>query len=251
MCRLKIVACRHILYLTIMNRIGHVILFAIVLLYCATPIRAQSLIFSVDTAILVSCEKRPPEVASHFIFNNTDEDIILRWKRTQFQIPDETDFLFIFDGIQYFYHVTKGIRYLEAQDSAEIVFSFWHDTLVPGDSVIIQVIVYDEADSLNTVQHQTFIQYCPLQTSNEVLNPGTSFQIYPNPVVDFARLILPEKVSATSLVLYNVNGELVRKQPVDNREITFSREGLPAGIYILKLEQDGKVIGINKIIVME
>src|SRR6187551_657557 len=116
-----------------MSQYRRFFLFLLILLSCANFISAQSLIFSGDSAIVISCENRPPDIDSHKIYNTTDESIGLRWKRTQFQIPDDSDFLMIWDGAQYFPFISEGLRGISAHDSIDIIFQFWHDTLVPGD----------------------------------------------------------------------------------------------------------------------
>lgn len=233
-----------------MSQFRHYFLFLLIFLSCSNFISAQSLIFSGDSAIVISCENRPPDIDSHKIYNTTDETIGLRWKRTLFQLPAESDFFMIFDGAQYPPFVYEGIRGISAHDSVDIIFQFWHDTLVPGDSVIVQIMVYDEEDSLNTVHHLTVIQHCPLQTNNAEPEPENLLEVFPNPILTEATILVPGN-QATTLVLFSTTGEILRQIPVPQNEITFSREGLSAGMYYIGMQQEGRLVGITKVVVVD
>jgi hypothetical protein len=230
-----------------MNDLRCLYVLLIVSICCIHPSLSQPLLFSTDTAILNSCDTRPPEIARHYIYNTTDEAIGLGWNRTTFQVPEESDYLMILDGIQYFPFVSKGIRYLDAEDSMDLIFSFWHDTLVPGDSVIVQIVVYDIEDSLNTSHLLTFIQHCPLQTG--VPGPVSNDQIvvFPNPVIDEMIIRIPEHSEATSLVLFSSYG-VIRTWPLSSSEIALSRHGIPSGLYYLGMESNGRITGVRKIL---
>ena len=157
----------------------------------------------------------------------------------------------IWDGAQYPPHISEGIRGISRHDTIEIIFSFWHDTLYPGDSVIVQLMVYDEDDSLNTVHHLTFIQHCPLQTSTA--HPATEnlLDIFPNPVIDEVNIKIPEELSASSLFLYTITGEVIRKWSNPGNEIKLSLDGLPEGMYFIGAVSHNRIIGINRIIKMK
>lgn len=96
--------------------------YSILMLCLANTAVSQSLIFSNDTAILISCENIPLTIDSHWIYNTTDHDIELRWERVQYQIPEESYYLMIFNGTQYFEFTSKGWEYVYAHDSTNIIF---------------------------------------------------------------------------------------------------------------------------------
>jgi hypothetical protein len=234
-----------------MKNLVRSILTTLVLLSCAFPGTSQRLIFSVDTVILTSCEKAPIPIDSHVIYNNTDEDIVLRWERTELDLPEESFYLMIFGGIQYLYITSNGWVRLDAHDSTEIIFGFWHDTLVPGDSVVVQILVYDIDDSLNTAQELTMIQHCPLATSRVEPVPEPILQVYPNPIHHTATIILPEDIPVHSLALYSITGALLKQIPVTNNEMTFSTDGIPEGMYFLGGVYNGHVTAMTKIIILK
>jgi hypothetical protein len=225
--------------------------YSILMLCLAHSAAAQGLIFSNDTAVLMSCEIRPPKIDSHWIHNTTDQDILLRWHRTEIQIPEESFYLMIFNGTQYTPFSDHGYQYIYAHDSTNIIFEFWHTDIVPGDSVTIRVVVYDESDSINTAHYQTMIQYCPLQTSNAEPSIESQLSVYPNPMQDEATVILPASPKPSTLVMYTLTGQIVRQLPVTQNEILLSRDDLPHGMYFIALLQDGHVSNMIKLAVTD
>jgi len=225
--------------------------YSILMLCPANLIVAQGLIFSNDTAILISCDKTPPAIDSHWIYNTSDLDIALRWERVQNQVPEESFYLMIFNGTQYLDLTSQGVQYVSAHDSTNIIFEFWHEDIVPGDSVIVRIKVYNEADSLNTSQYQTVIQYCPLQTSNAEPSVEQHPIVYPNPMHDETTVILPASPKPSTLVLYTLTGQIVRQLPVTQNEIMLSRDNLPNGMYFLAMIQDGRVMNMTKLAITD
>lgn len=223
--------------------------YSILMLCLANTAVSQSLIFSNDTAILISCENIPLTIDSHWIYNTTDHDIGLRWERVQYQIPEESYYLMIFNGTQYYEFSYQGWEHVYAHDSTNIIFQFWHTDINPGDSVIIRIKVYDEADSLNTAHFQTMIQYCPLETSNADPTSESHLSVYPNPMEDEATVLLPASQKPSILVIYSLTGQVVRQIPVTNTESSISRDGLPNGMYFLAVIEDGRVFYMTKLVI--
>ena len=234
-----------------MVKLRRYFLLSVLLLSFSNILSAQSLIFSGDSAIVISCANRPPDIDSHKIYNTTDETIGLRWKRTQFQLPAESDFFMIFNGAQYPLFIYEGIRGISAHDSVDIIFQFWHDTLFPGDSVIVQIMVYDDEDSLNTVHHLTVIQHCPLQTSITQPAIENQLQVFPNPVTDVVNIKIPENSIASAIILFDNTGDVIRKWPSPGHEINLSLEDLPGGMYFIGAESHNQIIGIKRIVLIE
>ena len=225
--------------------------YSILLLCPVSPVASQELIFSNDTAILMSCELSPPKIDSHWIHNTSDHDITLRWRRTEEQIPDESFYLMIFNGTQYPPFTIKGVQRVYAHDSTNIIFEFWHTNILPGDSAILRIKVFDESDSINTTHYQTVIQYCPLQTSSAEPSIEQSLSVYPNPVKDITTIIVPASQISSLLILYNATGQIVRQISVTQHEILFSRDGLPGGLYFLAMLKDGRVSDMTKLLITD
>lgn len=215
------------------------------------PVQSQPLQFSTDTAVVISCVNRPPQIPSHYLYNTTDEGIRLGWNRTVFEVPEASDYLMILDGLQYFYFVQEGAVDIEANDSIDLIFTFWHDTILPGDSVIVQIVVYDVEDSLNTAHHLTFIQHCPLQTSHRDPVGPSSIQIYPNPVSDQATIVLPENHDYTSLIILNPSGGRLKELLVTDAVIHLDRDGLSAGLYFIVLRSKDHISDVSKLVIQD
>lgn len=81
--------------------------------------------------------------------------------------------------------------------------------------------------------------------------PGVSLTVTPNPFRETARLSV-ENAGAGSfeLLLYDVYGGLVRREPFDGPEMELRRSGLSAGLYSFELRQDGRRIASGKMVVL-
>lgn len=225
--------------------------YSILLLCLANSAVSQGLIFSNDTAIIISCENIPPAIDSHWIYNTSDQGIALRWQRVENQIPDESFYLMIFNGVQYPPFTNQGLQFVDAHDSTNIIFEFWHTHIVPGDSVILRIKIYDESDSLNTTHYQTVIQYCPLQTSNADPTSQSHLYVYPNPMQQEATVTLPLFQNTSLLVLYSMTGHIVRQLPVTTSEMVIERDGLPNGMYFLTVVQKGRIFHMSKLAIAD
>lgn len=74
--------------------------------------------------------------------------------------------------------------------------------------------------------------------------------IIPNPFNSFASIHFNLPLENAELSLYNLFGVKVRTtKSISGKEITIFREGLPAGIYFIRVIQNDKVITINKLLI--
>jgi hypothetical protein len=240
-----------VLYFHSMKPFRPIIPFILCMFCCVNPMTSQPLIFSSDTAVQASCEHSPMSFESHWIYNNTDEDIVLKWQRTYYQHPDESYYLMIINGGQYPYFSSQGTTNLYAHDSIFIIFDCWREMFVPGDSVIVQIIVYDQAEGMNEAQTLTMIQYCPLQTGNTETQNEIQLRVFPNPVYQEATIYIPETKQISLIDLYSLTGKHVRQIPVTESEISFSRDDLPGGMYILTAVKDGRTVWMTKVVLIE
>ena len=219
--------------------------YSILLLCLANSAVSQGLIFSNDTAIIISCENIPPAIDSHWINNTSDQGIALRWQRVENQIPDESFYLMIFNGVQYPPFTNQGLQFVDAHDSTNIIFEFWHTHIVPGDSVILRIKIYDESDSLNTTHYQTVIQYCPLQTSNADPTSQSHLSVYPNPAESLVHIKIASAEN-TELVLriLDLYGQEVILNKIQLIEgvsvIDQGLQQLPSGVYFINLQLPNK-----------
>ena len=75
-----------------------------------------------------------------------------------------------------------------------------------------------------------------------------SFTLYPNPANDQVTIVLDENVKADEVVLYNMAGQTVMTQKINESQTTFSVRNLQSGIYFATIRNGNKVIGIQKIV---
>jgi hypothetical protein len=79
-----------------------------------------------------------------------------------------------------------------------------------------------------------------------------SLAIYPNPFSDETTFQTTEDLKGASLTVYNSYGHLVKQiKNISGQTFTLARENLSGGLYIIILEQDGKILASDKLIVTD
>ena len=66
----------------------------------------------------------------------------------------------------------------------------------------------------------------------------TSFEVWPNPVSDGSFTLTLENAIPSELVIYNVNGQMVKTQRIDNSVNTIRIDTMESGIYFVELKND-------------
>lgn len=74
------------------------------------------------------------------------------------------------------------------------------------------------------------------------------FTLYPNPTNDQVTIVLDENVNASEVVLYNMAGQTVMTQKINESQTTLSIRNLQSGIYFAAVRNGNNVIGIQKIV---
>lgn len=81
---------------------------------------------------------------------------------------------------------------------------------------------------------------------------NTTLLIYPNPAIDGSAITIDirgfQKNTKTSLLIYNAVGSLIKEEQVSGSSVELKR--LASGLYFCKLVQDGRIIAIEKIIIL-
>lgn len=77
------------------------------------------------------------------------------------------------------------------------------------------------------------------------------FSIYPNPANTMVKVTMSELAQGNMLVLYNTSGQEVKKLLLKpyKYEYEFTVSGLPAGMYVVVLYDNGKIIGKEKVLI--
>ena len=105
-----------------------------------------------------------------------------------------------------------------------------------SEEMIENHIVHQNDDpSLGLV---TFIPFIGYDAVNEVKT--ISFEMWPNPVSDGDFTLTLEKAMPSEVVIYNINGQIVKLQQVDNLVNTINIEALESGVYVVEVKNAEK-----------
>lgn len=89
-----------------------------------------------------------------------------------------------------------------------------------------------------------------LTVSTVVLQNGVALEVYPNPASERATFFLKSTTPTEgTLQLFDLQGRLVRTQPFTTHTFELNAAGLPQGMYLFRLESEGRPIAAGKIIV--
>jgi len=88
-----------------------------------------------------------------------------------------------------------------------------------------------------------------ISTSHLVTTKDTAkgLRLYPNPITDVLHLESSSELSSISIT--NLNGQVLKRQQVEGKELSFPVEGLNSGIYIVSLKFDLGNVVRRKIVV--
>jgi len=80
--------------------------------------------------------------------------------------------------------------------------------------------------------------------------PGINVIIYPNPFTDALHItgVAVETWRAASLQIINIAGMIVHTQTITHPDEIIRLEHLPAGMYIIRIENNGKIMAIHKVV---
>lgn len=120
------------------------------------------------------------------------------------------------------------------------------------DSIYTQPRIYD-----SLCDHEIVSDTIDLDTTtvnlHELYKQMHRIKVHPNPANTKLVITLGALVNGTELKLYNTTGRLVKQilvQPY-KREYKVDVSGLPAGLYVVVLEDEGKAVDKEKVIVAE
>lgn len=74
-----------------------------------------------------------------------------------------------------------------------------------------------------------------------------AFDIYPNPSQDFLTILLPNEITTGSIELFDYSGKSVKSKHINSVNNTLDMSNLSQGIYIIKLNSEGKT-GVQRVI---
>ena len=200
---------------------------------------SQSLSFSADTVIAYTCTNDPDVIGVIDMYNTTGSDIFVAWHIHHFDLPQDGIYALIMAGHQYI-PFEDGHQFGFWEDTSQVYFYMWNDTLYAGDTSIMQIRVWDVDDSLNTVTVLTAMKVCPLTTNVNAI-VAFDFQLYPNPADDL--LVLKTDQQIGDLVrIADCTGRTVLELPVTVKKMSVNTGSIAPGIYALSMLNKGRVV---------
>ena len=81
-----------------------------------------------------------------------------------------------------------------------------------------------------------------------IKNDTSALSVFPNPFESSVTILLNQSLHDANLILYDLLGHIVKRiNNINTRSIDIERDGLPAGIYLFTLMQDGQSVTSGKI----
>ncbi len=116
------------------------------------------------------------------------------------------------------------------------VGNYWGTT----DAQVIEEHITHQNDDPNL----GLVNYIPFLEDDDVGESDiTSFEVWPNPVSDATFTLTLENAIPSELVIYNVNGQMVKTQRIDNQTNIINVESLGSGVYFVEIRDiSGKTV---------
>ncbi len=89
-------------------------------------------------------------------------------------------------------------------------------------------------------------------STDEIFLPGVNkIEVYPNPFLNSAVIKIDSKESLKDVqfLLFDQNGKLVKRIAGNDQSFNIYREDLPAGLYVYRIESEGRPVSVGKVIV--
>ncbi|MCA6363717.1 MAG: T9SS type A sorting domain-containing protein [Bacteroidetes bacterium] len=90
---------------------------------------------------------------------------------------------------------------------------------------------------------------CSASTTGFTENNLLDAEIFPNPMIDFSLISIPDFHQDGLIEIYNVQGELVRSIAVSSSITTIYREALQAGVYLCRIQNGQGMVTTKKLVV--
>ncbi len=221
-------------------------------LFFSSKIYSQSLTFSSDSVIAQKCDNTFSITGIIKAHNNTSNPIALNWVLTQSVFPGTGWTALIIDPDQFPPNATGGTSYIQGNDSTDILFHVIPDAMMPGDTAIFQIMIFNPLDSNNTVAYLTALIYCPSLSAFAENVSYASLQIFPNPFSAYTVLQINNYFKDAILLLDNSFGQTVKKiKNISGQAVTLSRDNLPGGLYFVRLIEDSKILATKKLLIID
>lgn len=88
--------------------------------------------------------------------------------------------------------------------------------------------------------------------TQEILTYGNMVIIHPNPYNSYTTIQLNQAISNAELTIFNRYGQKVKNiKNIYGQAFVLHRENLPSGLYFVRLTEENKTIGVNKLVIVD
>ena len=169
-----------------------------------------------------------------------------------------------------------NIRYMKGELDE---IRFWDRAITPGEILQNQCVFLDPAietglaayyrtnegsgitlldisgNALNgAISGATYISgtYCQDLSADELVHGATLLTVFPNPFVETATVRLDNVLEGAVITVTNLNGQLVMPSlNVTGTEVVLQRSDLPAGVYLVRLQQQHTLLGTYRMVLAD
>jgi carboxyl-terminal processing protease len=103
------------------------------------------------------------------------------------------------------------------------------------------VNIYGTIDTTGSYNVNFYLKSCHVGIINTIDN-SSNIQIYPNPAKSSISINLPVALINFEINIYNLNGQLLQTDQLNNSINTVSIKNLSSGVYIIKLKSDKEIL---------
>jgi hypothetical protein len=94
------------------------------------------------------------------------------------------------------------------------------------------------------------VYYCEAAVSVVEVKPVSEISIVPNPFSELTEVVLTAPLKDAEMAIYNMMGQMVKREAgINGQRVTLSREGLAAGVYLLRVSDGSGALSVRKFIV--
>ena len=145
----------------------------------------------------------------------------------------------------------------DLEDNGSVVDAIqdMRDTLLAAGFSDSEIIVDTDADGQHSEWYwrrefpDAYLWLCAiLSTATENIPSQIEVLLYPNPADSMIHIHLKEDLNNGSYQLYNASGQLLLNRTFRNRWAYITTSNLSRGIYFLKFFENGKQVGVKKIV---
>jgi len=120
----------------------------------------------------------------------------------------------------------------------------------------IDVIATSSSFTLKDYAYQSTPNTCIQAGQNTLGNNDNltknNFSVFPNPFISTTTIQTVDNLKNATLTLYNSHGQTVKQvKNISGQTVSLSRDNLSSGLYFIRLEDENKIIAVEKILITD